>query len=626
MVGLAKGPEGGKGLTEADLIKRLELALDDDLILAEVGKKGLAFPVDAAAAARLKKAGTSDRLLAGLSPATDLPDLKPSPAVQAVLPKLASNDPAVRLAATDELGKLKDRTALPPLIKALDDKNPQVRTAAAVGLQALADRAAVPALVKRVGDDVWWQTDNYDASRDNSKAAAYQALKAIDPTKLAGAAADALKSKEEAARVWACLMLGQPEHFDNKAAVDALVAGLGDRSPWVRRTAAGSLGRLSDKSAVGPLCKALGDRDGTVRKAPAASIQKVAYKGDKTAVPALVKRITDDVWWQTDNWEAQRDDSKTAACQALKALDADRLIPALAEALKSKEEPVRAWAALSLSTSLGSDEADRAAAAVLVAALGDRSERVRKLAADGLGNLKGGDGLAALCKALEDRDTQVRSAAAAAIQKVADKGDKTAAAALAKRVGDDIWGENEYGAWYGLSKNAALAALKSLDADRMTEALTAALASRNDKVRSLGRGIPGDPGGRQGRRGGPAAGPRRQGRPGPGRRRRQPGQAGGEGPRAGPGQVRRGGRRRRGAKGGGVEGPGRAGPGAGGGGAGGGRPVRPGGSQEVGRGAAGGRQGQEVRDPGRSAWSVVVGEWTVRSSVGLPAPTCNPEP
>ena len=41
-----------KGLTETDLVKRIRLPLDDDVIVGEVKKKGVAFEPDAAALER----------------------------------------------------------------------------------------------------------------------------------------------------------------------------------------------------------------------------------------------------------------------------------------------------------------------------------------------------------------------------------------------------------------------------------------------------------------------------------------------------------------------------------------------------------------------------------------------
>lgn len=55
-----------KPLTEADLVKLIELQIDDKAVVARLEKGGVSFPVDAAAVERLKKAGASSVLLAAV--------------------------------------------------------------------------------------------------------------------------------------------------------------------------------------------------------------------------------------------------------------------------------------------------------------------------------------------------------------------------------------------------------------------------------------------------------------------------------------------------------------------------------------------------------------------------------
>ncbi len=51
-------------LSEADLTKLVELQVGDDAVIARVGRSGVAFPIDAAALERLRKAGASESILA----------------------------------------------------------------------------------------------------------------------------------------------------------------------------------------------------------------------------------------------------------------------------------------------------------------------------------------------------------------------------------------------------------------------------------------------------------------------------------------------------------------------------------------------------------------------------------
>jgi hypothetical protein len=70
-----------KPLTEADLIKLIELQIDDKAIVARLEKGGLSFTVDAAAVERLEKAGGSTTLIAAvkkLAEAKKARDSKPT--------------------------------------------------------------------------------------------------------------------------------------------------------------------------------------------------------------------------------------------------------------------------------------------------------------------------------------------------------------------------------------------------------------------------------------------------------------------------------------------------------------------------------------------------------------------
>src|SRR5262245_16876187 len=59
-----------KPLTEDALVQRIKVGLDDDELIAQLKKKGIAFTIDDAALERLKKAGASPAVLASLPKAT----------------------------------------------------------------------------------------------------------------------------------------------------------------------------------------------------------------------------------------------------------------------------------------------------------------------------------------------------------------------------------------------------------------------------------------------------------------------------------------------------------------------------------------------------------------------------
>src|SRR5262249_28416730 len=93
-------------------------------------------------------------------------------------------------------------------------------------------------------------------------------------------------------------------------------------------------------AAVKPLIAKLEDENVNVRRQAAESLEKL---GDRTAVPALVKRVADDLWVANDRYDASYS-SKKAALKALRAIAPDRVTEALLGALGAKDENVRIWA------------------------------------------------------------------------------------------------------------------------------------------------------------------------------------------------------------------------------------------------------------------------------------------
>ena len=174
--------------------------------------------------------------------------------------------------------------------------------------------------MKRVADDVWvFDSTNLPRQNDpnaGGKAAALEALKLLAPESVTAALATALKSKNESVRSWAAAELQNQK---------------------------------GDETAVEPLIQALSDTDGWTRKAAAESLGKL---GGKSAAPALMRRVADDVWvFNSTNLPHQNDPNaggKAAALEALKLLAPEKVTAALATALKSKNESVRSWAAAEL--------------------------------------------------------------------------------------------------------------------------------------------------------------------------------------------------------------------------------------------------------------------------------------
>jgi HEAT repeat protein/tetratricopeptide (TPR) repeat protein len=408
----------------ADLVKRLA---DDLWIRSEYSNKELNDPVaggKAAALAALRK-------------------LAAEQVTPALLAATQSKTSAVAAWACAELGGQKDAAALEGMVRALAHSDGYVRRAAADGLKKRGDRAAVPALVRRIADEVWiprpggfllYRDEPYDGFRGlGSKDHALEALKALAPEQVTVALAAALDAKDNRIRTWA----------------------------------AAEMGKQKGQDAVKALIKALTDADGYVRRAAADSLKTL---GDKSAAPALVKRVADEVWVSTPRGFLIYSDepydgfrglgSKDHALKALRALAPEQVTPALLAALNAKHAGIRAWAAAEMAKQ------------------------------------KGESAVKALIKALTDADGYVRRAAADSLKTLEDK---SAAPALVKRVADEVWvstpkglftyRDEPYDGFRGLgSKDHALAALKALAPEQVKAALQEAARSSNADVKKWAEG------------------------------------------------------------------------------------------------------------------------------------------
>jgi hypothetical protein len=79
--------------------------------------------------------------------------------------------------------------------------------------------------------------------------------------------------------------------------------------------------------------------------------------GDKSAVPALDKRVSDNAWINSV-YDGERLADKLAALNAPKTLAADPVADALVATLQAKEGQVKTWAADQLGKLGGQDKKD----------------------------------------------------------------------------------------------------------------------------------------------------------------------------------------------------------------------------------------------------------------------------
>jgi serine/threonine protein kinase/HEAT repeat protein len=304
--------------------------------------------------------------------------------------------PEVRVAAAKSLFS-HGLPAVPTLLRALFDKDVTVRREAAFSLTKLGDRKvftneaiekvaklAVAPLMKRVTDDLW-QSGDGDSLGYSSKKRALEALKTLGKEKVTEALVSATKSDTMEVREWACWELA--EQKDEASAAGLLAALKNDPAPRVRVAAASSL-PVFGASAAPALALALFDKDLSVRQKAANGLNRlgdrktlageVVDKVAEVAVPALMKRVADDLWGSGDG-DSVGYSSKLMALEALRTLAKTKVTPALIDALRSKNEDVRIWAIWQLG-----QLSDKEVFEGLSAAMKDDSPRVREAAAKAL--------------------------------------------------------------------------------------------------------------------------------------------------------------------------------------------------------------------------------------------------
>jgi len=303
-----------------------------------------------------------------------------------------THDPAesVRIEAAIALVEVRP-LAMAALMQALQDDATEVRTEAARTILKLGDSSqmpdavvkevadkAVPALMIRIADHRWTGGDS--GRSEGSKEAALAALKELAPQRMTEALLEALRSKTESVRWWACKALARQK---DKPSGEGLAAALkSDPGEEVRIAAAAALVEVRPPAVI-PLTRALEDKATNVRTEAARTLlrlgdssqmsEDVVRNVTENAVPALIMRIGDDHWVPGDSGRSEQ--SKEVALAALKEMAPNQMTPALLAALRSKTEGVRAWACAALSR-----QTDKASAEGLAAALRDPSSNVRSAA------------------------------------------------------------------------------------------------------------------------------------------------------------------------------------------------------------------------------------------------------
>jgi hypothetical protein len=454
--GETKKPAGadGKAITYQDVLKLLELGLDEADILKRLEKSPTVFTLDEPQVEALKKAGASEKLLTamqgkrpgagGLGDVTDIAiildcsgsmidktreGLTKMEVAQQVVNELIYKIPDGRRLCLIIYGHNKEeKCEAVKVVQGLTPLNERVKKqlmAEVVNLKpvghtpiALALRTAGKELAKAEGNSgLILITDGMETCHgDPAKEAATLAGNPNLTFGLHVIGFD-VDAKERAA-VEQIAKAGRGKYYDAQSARKLQEAVAGIQKQIGEEPKAPSA--PGDPTEPSPLVKALienlKDKDGAVRQEAAESLRKLRPQA-RPAVPALIKRVADDLS-QNDSRLVNKylDKSKIAALTALKELAPDKVAEALCGALQSKNQQIKTWAA----------------------------------------------------------------------EELAAHRDNAAVPALMKRIADEAWTNDSrlVGRNINISKTAALNALKAIAPDKVPEALQAAMKSRNANVKA----------------------------------------------------------------------------------------------------------------------------------------------
>jgi HEAT repeat protein len=326
-----------------------------------------------------------------------------------------------RAEAAARLGASGKKGALPALLKAAADESREVRIAAFEALARLRHPASAEPLAALLAGPHERLEDAGSGKSGLSAATELESLsKALGA---AGAPAVApllrlLDSDNRDTRRWAARALGLTR---NPQVVEPLVKRLADARSEVRVAAAAALGEIGDPRASAPLIAALSGRDNETRRAAALALGGI---GGETSIDAL-RAVSND----------PNEPVQLAVVEALARIGGLRAAGALRAVVDAGRKGVRETAASALKSMpiAAGDAGERAAASVLTGdfgaavvegdaavpalaeALASRDAGRRRQAAEALATLRSAAAVAPLLRAMQDHDAAVQSAAAGAL-------------------------------------------------------------------------------------------------------------------------------------------------------------------------------------------------------------------
>ena len=308
---------------------------------------------------------------------------------QAVNAALKDGNPNVRLSAAVMAGQTADQAFLKPLVELLQDKHWQVKEQAAWALGRVGAPGAKAALMRLLG-----ATDQIVRKRildtlggqipdEGSKGAP---AKDDEPIQVKKAAALAL------ARI------------DPDIVVNTLISALDSPNNSIKAAAIAGLGTVRAEAAADKLIEALSNEDPAIRGAAAAALGKLKAE---TAVDRLIE-LTEDEKWTV----------RQEALIALNHIKDDRAFDALAARLKDPRPEIRRVAVMAV----GNTKKEEAVDLLRPFIQPDEKADIRRAAISSLSALNDVESLNVIAVGLSDQDEGVKSEAARAVMRLAERG------------------------------------------------------------------------------------------------------------------------------------------------------------------------------------------------------------
>ncbi|MBN2122035.1 HEAT repeat domain-containing protein [Candidatus Micrarchaeota archaeon] len=314
-------------------------------------------------------------------------------ALSALLAEAGSRESEVRCEAIEALGKFGNPEALSVLSEAIMDECPETGNAAFKALKKI----GVPAIDALVSV-IMAASEEKDAPAGRRAAEALSGTEQRPPGPCPLGLLYALRHDSAFVRANAAAAFGGTAW--RLSAPWALASAIKDKSPIVRAAAAEAMGTLKGLPPcdIGPLLNALGDPVPLVRQNSACALGNIRNPG---ATVGLISALQDD------------DESVVLSCvQALGKIGDWRAVPALAGLLMGPNPLLRDAAAEAMTMRCPH------ATAVFIRALKGRSEELRAVSANALGEDTDPAAIPALIESLDDQSPKVRAAAAGALGKI----------------------------------------------------------------------------------------------------------------------------------------------------------------------------------------------------------------